>query len=275
MILSYFYWDPSPSIFSWDLPLLDRPILWYGAFFALGFFLSYLAFISLLRSEKSHEIQKNARKIADQISTYILVGIVLGARLFDIFFYEHFKQFLRDPLFIIRFWEGGLSSHGAVIGVVVATLIYQRRHHLISFLHLLDLFSVVAGVAAGCIRIGNFFNQEILGKPTMVPWAIIFGHPADGSFPVARHPVQLYEAFFYFILFGVMWSFKKRHWPRGRLCGLSLLLIFTFRFCIEFFKEEQSVWIRSSYLTMGQWLSIPLILLGLLLLALCRDRRAH
>jgi phosphatidylglycerol---prolipoprotein diacylglyceryl transferase len=272
LIISYLQWDPSPSIFPWNLPLLERPILWYGVLFALGFFLAYLPFVSLLRCEKSDEIKVNARKIADQISTYLLIGILLGARLFDVFFYEHLRQFLYDPLFIIRFWEGGLSSHGAVLGLIGAVFVYQRRHRYFKTLHLLDLLSIVAGIAAACIRVGNFINQEILGKPTDLPWAINFGHPADGSFPVPRHPVQLYEALFYLAMFAVMWRLKNRLniWPAGRICGLFLITIFTFRFLVEFFKEEQSVWLSASdvtsYLTMGQWLSTPLIIVGLVLL---------
>jgi phosphatidylglycerol:prolipoprotein diacylglycerol transferase len=266
-MLAYLYWDPSPSLFSWNLPLLERPILWYGLLFALGFFLAYLAFVSLLRREKSKAVRDNARKIADQISTYILVGVLLGARLFDVFFYENLRAFFKDPLFVIRLWEGGLSSHGAVIGLIAAVFLYQRKHHHFTIRHLLDLLSIVAGVAAACIRLGNFFNQEILGIPTQLPWAILFGHPADGSFPVPRHPVQLYEAIFYLFLFSVMWKLKShlQKWAEGRLCGLFLIAVFSFRFLIEFFKEEQSVWFQYSFLTMGQWLSIPFILLGLFL----------
>ncbi|MBP7074775.1 MAG: prolipoprotein diacylglyceryl transferase, partial [Rhabdochlamydiaceae bacterium] len=203
---------------------------------------------------------------ADQVSTYLLIGLLLGARLFDIFFYEKLGSFVRDPLFVIRLWEGGLSSHGAVLGLIAAVMLYQRRHRYFSTLHLLDLLSIVAGVAAFCIRLGNFFNQEILGTPTSVPWAIVFGHPADGSFPVPRHPVQLYEAVFYFFMFIVMWGLKDKlkAWAPGKLCGLFLIGVFSFRFLIEFFKEEQSVWLHSA-LTMGQWLSLPFVLLGFIL----------
>jgi phosphatidylglycerol---prolipoprotein diacylglyceryl transferase len=274
-MFSYLYWDPSPSIFPWNLPLLGRPILWYGVFFAVGFFLAYLAFVSLLKHEKSKQVRDNGRKIADQISTYLLIGILLGARLFDIFFYENLGSFFRDPLFMIRLWEGGLSSHGAVIGLILAVFLYQRRHRYFSSLHLLDLLSIVAGIAAAFIRIGNFFNQEILGTPTDLPWAVLFGHPADGSFPVPRHPVQLYEAFYYLFLFILMWRLKNRlqKWADGRLCGLFLIGIFSFRFCIEFFKEEQSIWLQHSLLTMGQWLSIPFILIGLFLFFHNREGR--
>ena len=266
-MLSYLHWDPSPSIFPWDLPLLGRPILWYGVLFALGFFLAYVAFLTLLKQDTRKEIREKARKIADEVSTYLLIGILLGARLFDIFFYEKWDSFVKDPLFIFRLWEGGLSSHGAVLGLIVAVVLYQTRHRTLKTLHLLDLLSIVAGIAAACIRVGNFINQEILGKPSQVPWAIVFGHPADGSFPVPRHPVQLYEAVFYLFLFGVMWRLKDKlsSWSPGKLCGLFVTVVFCFRFSIEFFKEEQSVWLHSP-LTMGQWLSLPLVIVGLALL---------
>src|SRR3569832_511351 len=109
-MLSYLHWDPSPSIFPWDLPLLGRPILWYGVLFALGFFLAYVAFLTLLKQDTRKEIREKARKIADEVSTYLLIGILLGARLFDIFFNEKCDSFVKDPLFIFRLWEGGLSS---------------------------------------------------------------------------------------------------------------------------------------------------------------------
>lgn len=266
MNLAYMHFDPSPYIFPWNIPILGRPVLWYGVFFALGFFLAYGAFVKLLKLDQKKEVRDHARKIADQVSTYLLIGLLLGARLFDIFFYEKLGSFVRDPLFVIRLWEGGLSSHGAVLGLIAAVMLYQRRHRYFSTLHLLDLLSIVAGVAAFCIRLGNFFNQEILGTPTSVPWAIVFGHPADGSFPVPRHPVQLYEAVFYFFMFIVMWRLKDKlkAWAPGKLCGLFLIGVFSFRFLIEFFKEEQSVWLHSA-LTMGQWLSLPFVLLGFIL----------
>ncbi len=265
-MMAYMHFDPSPYIFPWNIPILGRPVLWYGVFFALGFFLAYGAFVKLLKQDPKKDIRDHARKIADQVSTYLLIGILLGARLFDIFFYESFSSFVQDPFFVIRLWEGGLSSHGAVLGLVAAVILFQKRHRYFSTLHLLDLLAIVAGIAACCIRMGNFFNQEILGTPTTVPWAIVFGHPADGSFPVPRHPVQLYEALFYFLMFLMMWRLKiqLKAWRPGKLCGLFLIWVFSFRFLIEFFKEEQSVWLHSA-LTMGQWLSLPFILLGLFL----------
>lgn len=261
-MLSFFYWDPSPELFPWNLPLLGRPILWYGFLFALGFLLAYSVLMVLLRKESPQP-----RKIADNLTFYAVLGVVIGARLFDQIFYGNWRQIAQDPWSIIAVWEGGLASHGGVVGLVIALLLFQRRHRFCSFLHLLDLLILPAAVAAFFIRLGNFINQEILGTPTTVPWAVIFGHPADGSFPVPRHPVQLYEALFYLAIFiGLAFLYKRwQHWKEGKACGLFLMLIFGFRFVIEFFKEEQSLHLMDSALTMGQWLSIPFFLVGVFL----------
>jgi prolipoprotein diacylglyceryl transferase len=266
-MLSYFYWDPSKALIPWNLPLLGRPLLWYGFLFALGFLIAYGVFLTLLRHETAKEVKANSKKIADNLTFYIILGAVIGARLFDVLFYENWKAIEADPWSVIKVWEGGLASHGAVVGILVALAIFQKRHRFCSWGHLLDLLVLPAAVVAFFIRVGNFINQEILGKPTDVPWAVIFGHPADGSFPVPRHPVQLYEAFYYLAIFIMLWALRKKwsRWKDGRLCGLFLILIFTFRFFVEFFKEEQSWWLYGSPMTMGQLLSIPFVLFGLYL----------
>jgi prolipoprotein diacylglyceryl transferase len=256
-MIGYFYWDPSRAIVPWDIPLLGRPILWYGFLFALGFFLSYLVLFELIKDRRDHP-----KKIADVLTLYAVLGAVIGARIFDILFYENWHQILHDPLSVFRVWEGGLASHGGVLGILVAFAIFQRRYRYFSNLELLDLAVIPAGLAAAFIRIGNFFNQEILGTSTNVPWAVVFGHPADGSFPIPRHPVQLYEAIFYLAVFGVMWSLRKWWKKAGKATGCFLLLVFGFRFLIEFLKEEQSAWLAHFPLTMGQLLSIPFIVLG-------------
>ena len=260
--MSYLYWDPPRTLVPWNIPILGRPILWYGFLFALGFFLAYLVLLSLLRHDKDKEVKTNAKKIADSITLYSIVGAVVGARLFDVIFYENWGAILRDPLSVFRVWEGGLASHGGVLGILVAFVIFQRRYRYFSGLHLLDMAVVPAGLASCFIRLGNFVNQEILGKPTGVPWAVVFGHPADGSFPVPRHPVQLYEAAFYLGLFVLLWLLRNRWRREGRACGLFMVLLFGFRFLIEFFKEEQSWWLTQSPVTMGQLLSIPFIVFG-------------
>jgi prolipoprotein diacylglyceryl transferase len=265
--IGYIFWDPSKAILPWDLPILGRPVLWYGFLFALGFFVAYGVLLNLLRHETVKEVKANGKKIADNLTFYVILGTVIGARLFDVLFYENWKMIQNDPWSVFKVWEGGLASHGAVIGIFIALVLFQKRHRFCSRRHLLDLLVLPAGVVAFFIRIGNFINQEILGKPTDVPWAVIFGHPADGTFPVPRHPVQLYEAFFYLGVFIVLWLVRRRwsSWEEGKLAGLFLVLIFSFRFLIEFFKEEQSWWMPGFVLTMGQLLSIPFILFGCLL----------
>ncbi len=263
-MIAFFYWDPSRAVVPWNIPLLNRPILWYGFLFALGFLCAYGIVLHLLRQEKS---KVEAKKIADSLTFYVIMGTVIGARLFDVIFYENLDVIVHDPLSIFRVWEGGLASHGGALGIVVALILFQKRHKFCSWYRLLDLLALVAGLAGFFIRLGNFFNQEILGKPTDLPWAVTFGHPADGSFPVPRHPVQLYEAFFYLGVFILLWFLRGR-WKEGRTCGLFLVLVFTFRFFIEFLKEEQSwLFLESPFpLTMGQLLSIPFIIWGLWLL---------
>lgn len=270
--MSYIYWDPSRAIFDYTIPLLGRPILWYGFFFALGFFLGYFILLYVLR-----QIYSDAAKIkalADRITIYVVVGTVVGARLGDLLFYQDFSDYMRDPLAAIRIWEGGLASHGGALGIMLALYILSKRplkdQPKLSWLALLDLVVIPTAFVASFIRIGNFFNQEILGRVTNLPWAVVFGHPADGSFPAPRHPVQLYESFYYLIVFAILillWV-KKPAWRRtGRACGLFLVLVFCFRFLVEFVKEEQSLLLSSGFpLLMGQLLSIPFIALGCYLL---------
>lgn len=265
--MAYLYWDPSKAIIPWDLPLLNRPILWYGFLFAVGFLLAYSLLLFLLRHERSKDVQAHAKQIADHLTFYGIIGTIIGARLFDVLFYENWNAILRDPLSVFRVWEGGLASHGGVLGILIALVLFQKKHRFCSWLHLLDLLVLPSAVVAVFIRVGNFINQEIVGKATTVPWAVIFGHPADGSPAVPRHPVQLYEAVYYLAVFGVLWFLRKRwnSWKEGSLAGLYLVLIFSFRFLVEFFKEEQSWWLYGSPVTMGQLLSVPFIILGLYL----------
>ncbi len=128
---------------------------------------------------------------------------------------------------------------------------------------------IPTALAAVFIRIGNFFNQEILGTPTDLPWGVLFLHPADGGAIVPRHPAQLYEALWYLVTFAILmvyWHGRPPFKVAGRLTGLFLILVFGFRFLIEFLKVEQSVYLSStSLLTMGQWLSLPFVLLGIYL----------
>lgn len=269
-MLSFIFFDPAREMFSFNLPFLGRPILWYGFFFALGFLLGYFLFVNNLKRIFS---SKTAKELGEKALVYGVVGVIIGARLGDVLFYQDFHIIRSNPWIILQPWQGGLASHGGVLGLVIALALFfkKERSHFskLSFIGFLDFVCLPSAVIAGCIRIGNFFNQEILGMPTTLPFGVIFGHPADGSFPTPRHPVQIYESLFYFLLALIFYLRKKDLGSKkqGKTLGLFLILIFGFRFLIEYLKTEQSVLMGSKDIfTMGQLLSIPFILIGLFLL---------
>lgn len=272
------YWDPNPDLFI--IPVLNWPIKWYGFFFALGFALGFslfknllLRYFALTSDEPIAHLKKRALQITDRLTLYMVVATILGAKLGHFLFYEDPREYLKHPLEMLLSREG-LASHGAALAILLALWLFARWTKKLDtglgWLRLLDFISIPTALAGGFIRLGNFMNQEILGLPTRMPWGVVFGHPADGSFPIARHPVQLYEAFFYFAVFFLLWRLSyspKTLFAQGRLIGLFLVFVFAFRFFVEFFKEEQSRLLSLlGSLTMGQWLSIPFVLLGAVLL---------
>jgi len=202
-----------------------------------------------------------------------VMGILLGARLGEIFFYQKFQHFVAHPGSIMAVWEGGLASHGGVAGLLIG-LAYVTRKKGLSYLNLIDLLAFPSAATATCIRLGNLMNQEILGTATSLPWGFLFLHPAGGGAVVARHPVQLYEALFYALLFVVGYTASKRNWRffslPGRRAGFLLCTLFSFRYLVELVKEEQSLLVEAGQLPggldMAQYLSLPLILFGALLM---------
>ena len=238
-------------------------------------------FIEKTFSKCFYTIREKVMYVADRMTLYVVVATIVGARLGHIIFYENIFFYLKNPLEIFKTWEGGLASHGAGIAIIIAILIlsYRMRNFYpkVSFLALLDLMTLSTAFASICIRVGNFFNQEILGKKTESFYGVFFLNPADGSFPAVRHPVQLYEALFYAIIFLLLLylSYKPRiYLKEGRMFGLLLSLVFTFRFFIEFIKERQSLLISNdSFLLMGQYLSIPFIILGIILFFIKRKKK--
>ncbi len=291
---SYIVWDPAREIFY--LPFFKIPIFWYSILFALGFLLGYFVFRHLLQvyflkktkletktKVKSYFawFKKAAIFIADKTTIYMIIATILGARFGQVLFYENLVFYLKHPWEIFKIWQGGLASHGAAAAIIFAIWLLSRRLKKINFknfswkiklpaldfLNLLDLIAPAVALAAVFIRLGNFFNQEILGVQTSVPWGILFVHPMDGSAAIVRHPVQLYEAVFYLAVFALLayLAFKKFLFlNKGRLIGLFLILVFSFRFVIEFLKINESFFTHESVLLMGQYLSIPLVLLGFL-----------
>lgn len=219
-------------------------------------------------------LKTRARVYGESLLIYVVLGTIIGARLGHLLFYEKWSFFMRDPLVIFRTWEGGLASHGGILGVVLGLLLFYirkgRRYEKISFLRLLDLLSVPTMFVCSLIRVGNFFNQEILGATSTLPWAVTFGHPADGSFPEPRHPVQLYESLFYFFVFLSSFVLLRRNfykWRGGKIAGYCFMVSFAFRFFIEPLKGELSDLLmgHDSLFLMGQYLSIPMVGIGVLL----------
>jgi prolipoprotein diacylglyceryl transferase len=197
----------------------------------------------------------------DRLLIYIVIGTLVGARLGHCLFYDP-VYYLTHPLKILAIWEGGLASHGGGAGILLSLYIYQKKT-IQSFLEILDYLAIPVALAGCFIRTGNFFNSEIIGIPASVPWAVVF----ERIDSVPRHPAQLYEAVTYLIIGIILltvyyYTGLKR---RGRLLGIMLILIFTARMLIEFVKENQAAFSFESGINMGQLLSIPFILAGIIL----------
>ncbi len=273
-ILGFFVWDPERNLLT--LPVINHPITWYGLLFALGFIVGYRFVRTLFTQQLMYLGAAKAKEegvfLADRMTMASILGTIVGARLGHVFFYG-WPYYAQHPFAILRIWEGGLASHGAVIGILLAIIIFvlwtQRKAPFIRFLLVLDILMIPAAFAAGCIRIGNFINQEILGTPTTLPWAVVFLHPIEGPAGLPLHPVQLYESFFYFSVCGLLlflWKRMGKTIGSGMLSGWFFILIFGFRFFIEFLKLPQSQLVdETASLNMGQWLSLPLVLLGIFL----------
>ena len=225
-------------------------------------------------------LKKRAMIFSERLTIYMIVSTVVGARLGHIFFYENWIEYLLHPIMIIKTWEGGLASHGAIIGILLGIVLFyfrsRKEYPMISIPRLFDLIIIPGLCPSILIRVGNFINQEILGTESLVPWAIIFGHPADGSPPIPRHPAQLYEAVFYLLVFWVFLKFfPKWLFPVGRISGIFFIVIFLFRILVEFVKIQQSYWMSQEIFTMGQLLSVPMIFLGIILLVWGKKQSSH
>jgi phosphatidylglycerol:prolipoprotein diacylglycerol transferase len=262
MMLNFIEWNVNPWIFE----LGDFQLRWYGLLFASGFM---LGFYLLKRIFEKEGIPLDW---LDKVLWYVVIGTVVGARLGHVFFYDwdYYSQNLGE---IVKVWRGGLASHGAAIGIITALWVYSKRVSKKSILWILDRVVITVALAGVLIRIGNLMNHEIVGDPTDVSWGFIFMHAGlympDGSLDLRpRHPSQIYEALCYLLSFGLL---MYMYWKAeaglylGKIFGAFLMLIFGFRFIIEFIKESQGGFEDSlgDLLTTGQWLSIPFVLAGL------------
>ncbi len=253
MLLSIL-WDFKPEIFSLG-PITVR---WYGLLFALGFLLGY-QFV-----EKMFKKEGIPLEWLEKLFMYTLIATVIGARLGHVIFYG-WEFYSQHPAEILKIWHGGLASHGATIGILVALYYYSKKVSKKSILWVLDRVAIPVALAGFFIRTGNLMNSEIIGTQTDLAWGFQFVKASIYEPLAPRHPAQLYEALCYLASFGVLmymyWKTNAKEYA-GRLIGVFFMLIFSARFFIEFIKENQEAFEEGMALNMGQWLSIPFVLLG-------------
>jgi prolipoprotein diacylglyceryl transferase len=259
-MLSFITWNANPTAFT--IPGLNHEIRWYGLLFALGFALGAWFVWKQWKNEKLNSVWY------DKLFFYVIISAAIGARLGHVLFYNP-EYYLAHPVEIFKTWEGGLASHGGVIGIIIAVWIYSRRVTHKNMLWTLDRLVVPVGFVAAFIRTGNLMNSEIYGHPTSMSWGFRFiRDPEWYQAPILAqpcHPTQIYEALCY-ILTSVlcMWMYWKRkdYNYQGLIFGVFMIGIFLARFIIEFFKNNQVDFESDMFLNMGQILSIPFILVG-------------
>lgn len=278
-----FTWNIDPNFFHIPdlVPLLGgRGIRYYGVLFALGLMVGFSMWQwQMIRSGRTKEQ-------AERLLTVGVIGVIAGARLGHCLFYEP-GRYLKNPISVFYFWEGGLASHGATIGLILA-LLYFARAEKIPLAEVMDRFAMPTAWAAALVRVGNFMNSEIVGRRTDLPWKVKFprhdrrllevcnqcgekanelcDYVGERCFSLAsvpwRHPSQVYEALMGFTILGILFWIDRKYGerrPLGVLGALFFALYFSGRFTVEFFKEYQTL---HSGLTMGQYLSLPFMLGG-------------
>lgn len=255
---AYVHWSVDPELVRMG-PLAIR---YYG----LGFVLAFGFGLRLMRV--AYLAAGRAEEELSGLLWYVMAGTLIGARLGHCLFYDP-AFYLAHPLEIPLIWRGGLASHGGAAGIFAALYFGSRRRGSPSYLWLLDQMVVPTALAGVFIRLGNLFNSEIYGQPTMVPWAFVFTRVDL----LPRHPTQLYECLAYGLIFLLLlWLHRtgRARAGRGLLLGLFLVLVFALRFSIEFYKVPQESYAHGLPLNTGQWLSLPMVALGLWLLVRSR-----
>ena len=259
-----------------DLGLFE--LRWYSLAYLAGIFIGYWYILRMLREPGA----PMARRHADDLVFYAALGVILGGRLGYVLFYN-LGYYAQNPIEVLKLWDGGMSFHGGLIGTVVAIL-YLAWKNKISALRIHDYVACVAPIGLFFGRLANFVNHELWGAPTDVPWAVRFPEVVNGMTILGppRHPTQLYEAVLeglviFAVLAWMFWKTQARYKP-GLLVGTFGLLYGLFRFLVEFVREPDPQLIefaRASGLHMGQWLSLPLIVGGLYLIATASKRRVR
>ncbi|WP_425602021.1 prolipoprotein diacylglyceryl transferase [Shewanella insulae] len=232
-------------------------IHWYGVLFATAIFAGFQVMKSIYVRE-GLDVES-----LDNLLIYCVIGIVVGARLAHVLFYDP-SYYFAHPAKILAIWEGGLASHGGGLGAILALYYYHRKMKL-PFLFLLDRLAIATAIFGFFVRMANFVNSEILGVPSDKPWAIVF----ERVDMLPRHPAQLYEALAYLTIFIALWIIYKTtemKQKQGALFGLFLVWVFSARFLIEFVKVKQAAYAQDWTMSAGQMLSIPFLLVGAFLL---------
>ena len=274
-----YYVDIDPIAFS----LGPVQVHWYGIMYLIGF---GIAWWLGQRRRAAGRLPVTADQFSD-LAFYLMLGVILGGRIGYMVFYDT-GELIHHPLSLVRVWEGGMSFHGGLLGVLAAALIWARRRQL-NFFDVVDFITPVVPIGLGLGRLGNFIGGELWGRHTDAPWGMIFpraleslGKARDDLYQMylagqlnneARHPSQLYEFCLEgVVLFAVLWLYSRKPRPRYAVSGLFALLYGLFRFGVEFLREPdvQLGFIAFDWLTMGQILSLPLIVAGLFLLWLSR-----
>ena len=235
-------------------------IHWYGLMYLIGFGAAF--WLGAYRARRP-----GSGWTEEQVSDLIFwgaMGVVLGGRMGYVLFYN-FEQFLSDPLWLFAVWEGGMSFHGGLLGVLIMLWLFGKKHDK-SFMQMGDFVAPLVPIGLGAGRIGNFIGGELWGRATDVPWAVVFPRTADS---LARHPSQLYEAFLEgVVMFVVLWWFSSKPRPRVAVSALFLIMYGVFRTFVEFFREPDAHigYIAFGWLTKGQLLSLPMVIVGVVLL---------
>lgn len=262
-LLAAIHWNIRPEIFS----IGSFELRYYTLCFLLAFISSYVLMLRIFKRENKPQ------ELLDQLSIYIFLGTLLGARLGHCLFYEfdYYKDHLLEMLLPFTYINGefkltgfhGLASHGGALGILVGLFLFCRTTKT-NFLWITDRLVIVIPLAGAFVRVGNFFNSEIIGLPSDLPWAVVF----EQIDQIPRHPAQLYEAICYVLIFILLWNIyhRKAVLKPGLIFGVFLILLFGARFGLEFVKENQEAFEEGMKFNMGQLLSVPFIALGCYLL---------
>jgi phosphatidylglycerol:prolipoprotein diacylglycerol transferase len=263
-LFSYIIWNVDSDIFV--IPYLNHPVKWYGLSWAVGFLLSQQIMYYIFRQEGK------SVKDVDTLTVYIIFSAFLGARLGHFIFYDP-SMFVTDPLQVLLPPYAGLASHGGAMGILLALYFFAKKIN-VKYLWIVDRLVIVSALTGSLIRLGNLMNSEMIGLPTTMPWGFIFLQIDN----IPRHPAQLYEAIYCLLLFLFLffvWYRKRNVINDGFFTGWFLIILFTLRFIDEFFKINQESFENDLILNMGQILSIPFVIGGIIILLLSRRNKMN